>query len=107
MIDAIGFRHPAGRPTGETVYAPVCHMGLGTGDAAVMDERRGRAVYFRSVSLTIIGVVVCAECLSLEYDADAGLHLVELPGGSRAWVRDVRESERGNGEKGRADDTAA
>jgi hypothetical protein len=76
--------------------APLCHVGIGTGTAAVIDQRSGRRVTFRTPTVRLHGPrgVACVECES-ELFVD-GVHLAILPDGQRVWVRDVRDTLAGD-----------
>lgn len=91
---------PAGTSASPTCLAPLCHVGLGTQTAAVIDQRSGRRVAFRTPTVRVVGPrgLACVECES-EMFAD-GLHLAVLPDGRRVWVRDVRDTLAAADEEG-------
>lgn len=73
-------------------YAPLCELGLGTGNAAVINQKGGRRVRFKLTrTATLIGGrVLCVECESLM--VVDGLHRAKLPDGQMIWVKDARET---------------
>jgi hypothetical protein len=101
--DQLAFYYPPAATAGlRRCLAPLCHVGCGTGTAAVIDQRSGRRVAFRTPTIRLHGPrgVACVECES-ELFVD-GVHLAVLPDGQRVWVRDVRDTLAG----GEATDTA-
>lgn len=92
MFDTIAFVYPPGPSSGEPIcYAPLCQLGLGTGNAAVIDHQSGRSVQFRlkDNGVTLIHGVACVACRSVQF-VD-GVHFAKLPDGKPVWVRDVRD----------------
>lgn len=84
---------PRGINAMTTVLVPLCELGLGTGRAAVLDARTGKARWFHLPDgvFTLDG---CTACVWLRSDAaEGGLHRVLLPGGGSCWCR-VREEGR-------------
>lgn len=94
---------PAAAPNGSVCYAPLCDIGFGTGNAAVISQKGGYVVRFKLDRAKLVGRVLCVECESLMLVN--GLHRARLPDGQVVWVRDVRDvlDSRGYSD----DDTAA
>ena len=90
MTGTLSFRYKPARSSADRIcYAALSEMGIGTGHAAVIDQKSGRAVRFMLATVTLVHDIACVKCESEMY-AD-GLHLGVLPDGRRVWVRDVRD----------------
>ena len=90
MTGTLSFRYPPARSSADRVcYAALCEMGIGTGHAAVVDQKSGRAVRFQLATVTLVQSIACVKCESIQH-VD-GLHLGVLPDGRRVWIRDVRD----------------
>lgn len=91
----------------DVCYAPLVAIGLGTGNAAVIDQRSGRKVTFKIDRVTLVGDLACVACRILDANSGDGMFLVRLPDGTPAWVFDVRDVFDTNTSLPQHDDTAA
>jgi hypothetical protein len=73
---------------GTSLLVTCCHVGLGTGSAAVTDAKVRMPVWFVRRELALgPGGVVCVRAPVAESDPALGLASVELPNKKRVWVR--------------------
>ena len=79
---------PRPRAARRALFVPVCGLGLGTGNAWILDRLTRERHLIPAVGLALVDRVACVRLRPTGCrDRRRGLHLVELPGGNHAWVR--------------------